>query len=173
MQRDMKKIEAHIKLNPRIHTIYDMGEEPASHQDYNEALAKSHYMILTAHNGVYIGRRMFECCAAKCVPIIWIENDNAYKACKELGFEEGGDNQNCYMYRSKEDLDSIVDDALKPDPLMENRAYNLVMNHHTFGHRALTLLKIMEITLKEFKIIPKEEIKDEKSPIIYETKSMV
>jgi hypothetical protein len=173
MQRDMKQIEAHIKLMTNVHTFYDMGEKPADHKDYNEALARSNYMILTSHNGVYIGRRVFECCASKCVPIIWIENDNAYKCYKDLGFEESGSNQNCYMYRTIEDLDSIVDDSLKPDPMMANRAYNLIEKYHTFGHRCLTILKIMELTLTEFKIKPKEEIGDDKSPIIYQAKSMV
>ena len=173
MQRDMKRIEGHINLMTNVHTIYDVGETPADHREYNESLGRSHYMILTAHNGVYIGRRVMECCAAKCVPIIWIENDNAYKTYKNLGFEEKGDNQNCYMYRTLEDLDSIVDDNLKPDPVMEKRAYNLILNNHTFGHRVLTFLKIMDLTLTEFKIKPKEEIDDEKSPIIYQTNTVV
>jgi hypothetical protein len=173
MQKDMKRIEAHIKLNTDIDMVYDVGETPADTQEYNEALGRSNYMILTAHSGVYIGRRIFECCASKCIPIVWIENDNAYKCHKDLGFEESGQERNCYMFRTLDDLDSIVDEALKPDPMMANRAYNLVLKYHTFGHRVLSLLKIMELTLTEFKVTPKEEVDDAKSPIVYQAKLMV
>ncbi len=172
MQRDMKVIEAWLKLREDVYCFYDEGDEPAKTEVYNETMSKSHYTILTAHNGVYIGRRPFEAMACKTVPIIWVENDNAQECFNGLGFKERGGQQNCYFFRTLEDLESILT-GLAPNPEMAERGYNMMLNNHTFGHRVLSLIKIINMTCKRLLIKEKGEINDKNSPVVFEKKLLV
>ena len=172
MQKSMKEIEGWIRLRDDVYNFYEEGETPAKTEVYNETMSRSNYVILTAHNGVYIGRRPFEALACKTIPILWVENDAAKKCLNNLGFKERGGNQNCYMFRSLEDLESILL-GLAPDPEMAEKGYNMLMNNHTFGHRCLSLLKIIEMTCKRLKVKDKGEVNEKKSPIVYKTKLLV
>lgn len=172
MLKTMHEIEAFIKLRELAYVYYNEKEVQAGFKTYNQVLQKSKHMILTAHEGVYLGRRHIECLAAHTIPIIYIECDAAKKIFHELGFQEKGRYQNCYFYYDTSSLEDLIK-GLEYDPEIANRGYEVFMNNHTFGHRALTLIKVLEMTLDYFVVRGEEEVDKTKGPTIHKSDAMV
>ena len=147
MQRDHWEITNYIQSRNLCLCLDDLGEVSATVTELNQSYARAQHMVLTAFNGVYIGRKVFECLASKCIPIIWVENDNAKLCLESLGFKH---KVNCYFYHKKEELDYLT--KLKYDPSIAENGYNLLLENHTFNHRALQLMNIIERTLPRLTI---------------------
>lgn len=162
MSKQHTEIKEYYKRKEIGHYIDHMGENPSTFPQYNMMLARSEHMVLTAHRGVYLSRRMFECLASKTIPILYVENDKCKEILRDVGFLWEGRRQNCYTYRKKEDLDSF--NNIKYDENIAENGYNLLLENHTFNHRALKILKQINLScgrLRSFPIPEKEEI-DEK-----------
>lgn len=113
------------------------GPKYATLEEYKDYVERSEAFLVFASPGIYGTRRMFEIAACKSLPIIHIESPEALEYYKSMGFEL---NETCLMF------------GLKP-PIIDNydceeyyeytqNAYNLVLNEHTYDHRAkeITLL---------------------------------
>lgn len=158
MTLNMNRIINYI-VSHELCTIYNnVGEKPCHQIKYNELLHESAHVVLLAHDGVYIGRSAFEALACKTIPILWIENDDAEKFIRSLGFEPKGPKQNCYFFRDEYELENLCKN-LQYDQAIADRGYELLLNHHTPGHRALTILKVLELTLDVYRVKPDAEPK--------------
>ena len=130
--------------------FHDLGDEMPPRR-YNETISKSKHIILTAFNGVWIGRTVMEALACKTIPIIWIENDDAelcYRALHFIPFPEKS--HNCYFYRNKYELDALA--VREYDPAMADRGYQMMIKYHTFGHRALQILDLIKRTCHRIQV---------------------
>jgi hypothetical protein len=174
MCQPMWNIEEHIKLwaNPKVYVYDDQDDEPATHAVYNEMMARSQFVVLTAHMGVYIGRRHMEALACKTIPIIWTENGEAKRWLNQLGFIEEGKEQNCYFFSDTAQLKALIE-TVEYDAEIAERGYKMLTEHHTPGHRALMIERILELTMNRLYIKKRSEVEYEKSPVIYKTKSLV
>jgi hypothetical protein len=151
MQKDHWEIVGYINNHNLCTVIDDLGDEPVIHRTYNEYIARSKHMILTSFNGVYMGRRTMECLASKCIPIIWIESDKSEQFHRSLGFIPHPElKSNCYFYRKKEELPKLAN--MEYDPVMAHNGYELMINNHTFGHRALTIMRLIERTCTQLQV---------------------
>lgn len=137
-QQDHRIIVEYIQRKHLTTFYHDLGDEHHVAR-YNETLARSKHMICTSFNGVWIGRTMIECLASKCIPIIWVENDQAEHCLRNsLGYIPFPEEEcNCYFFRKPYELDSIV--FREYDNNMAERGYNLFLENHTFMHRAFEL----------------------------------
>lgn len=172
MLKHQQETQAFLRRREICHMFFNEKEVQADFATYNKSLARAKHIILTAHEGVYLGRRHIEALAAHTIPIIWIECDAAKKIFHDLGYEEKGKRQNCYFYYNNEDLEDLIR-GLEYDPEIAERGYELFMNNHTFGHRVLTLLKVIERTCDNLFVKRGENIDKTKGPTIYKTDSMV
>ena len=151
MQRDHWRIVDHIESGHYCSTYTDLGDEGISHRIYNEMMSRSRHTILTAFNGVWVGRRVFEALACKTIPIIWIENDECercYRALKFIPYPER--NHNCYFYRTPSELPALA--KREYDPQMAARGYDMFMSNHTFYHRAHEILDLIHRTCQRVQV---------------------
>lgn len=154
MQEDMNEIKRYLDIKQIGMVFEDKGEIPLDHPEYHKIITHAEHMVLTSHRGVYLGRRIFECCASKTIPIVWIENDVSQEVHEYLGFKH---KKNCYFFREKEELDQYS--TIEYDPEIAQNGYDLIMDRHTFGHRALSLLKQVQMSTIPMKSITPEILK--------------
>lgn len=107
--------------------------------DYNEYrayLERSEAFLLFMGPMVFASRRLMETAACKSVPIIHIESKASLEFHNRLGFENG---ENCNMFTKKPIVPS-PSDSLE----LAKTAYDLVVNNHTYDHRAKEILEVLE-----------------------------
>lgn len=150
------EIKTYFERKELGHYIDMVGEQPATFPQYNMMLARSEHLVTTNHRGVYISRRIMEALASKTIPIMYVENDKCQRVLRDLGFKWDGREQNCYTYRKKEELDKFK--HIKYDNNIAERGLNLLLENHAHHHRALTMLKQINLTCGRMKTFPLPDV---------------
>ena len=113
-----------------------------SFEIYKDVLERSEAFLITTAKFVYITRRQMEAAACKTLNVIWVQNDRAEKVQNELGFY---DRENCIMFRDKKELKNGAVTWTEDERLeMVEKAYNLILERHTYKHRAQLIIDIFE-----------------------------
>ncbi len=149
-QKDHQEIMQYIINSHLCDVIHDLGDEHPPRR-YNKTQGRSKHMIITAFNGVWIGRTVMEALAAHTIPIIWIENDDCefmYRYLHFIPFPEK--EHNCYFFRKKYELDALA--IREYDPQMADRGHQMLLKYHTFGHRAMQILDIIKRTCSRIQV---------------------
>lgn len=101
-------------------------------------------------------RRLYEASYCRCVPLLYLQNENARKVFEKQGYVHG---ETCITFTRKEDLVKLElrDYDLE---LIRRNGYRLVKNHHTYRARILELLNKIDINSILEKRGKTEEIKN-------------
>jgi hypothetical protein len=138
------------------------NEPEITHGRYVELVSSARGHVIIQPNHIWCSRRLFECIAMGTVPIIHLqveptgdEWDPSFKRhaqstharfIEDLGFVNG---VNCYTYTDPKQL-KFIDKLLRDDSNVEENqriadaAYELVLQRHTFQHRAKQVLSEVE-----------------------------
>ena len=105
-------------------------------EEYKDYLERSEEFLNVMTPSVYYSRRLLEAAACNTLPVIHIENQESLKFHNELGFEH---RENCMMF---------TDNLKFPSPYdwqeIAYNAYELILKHHTYDHRAKVILALLE-----------------------------
>lgn len=84
-------------------------------------------------------RRLYEASYCECVPVLYIQNDNARKVFKDQGYING---ETCITFNNKEDLLdlNIYDHDLEK---IRKKGKKMVLSHHTYDRRVYELFSIL------------------------------
>lgn len=82
-------------------------------------------------------RRLYEASYCKCVPLLYIQNDNARRVFEEQGYKHG---KTCIYFRDKHELDTLNIYDYDLDEIREE-GYKMVKERHTYEARVLELLQ--------------------------------
>jgi len=105
-------------------------------KEYKDFLERSEAFLVFASPGIFGTRRMFEIAACKSLPVIHIESEVAREYYNDIGFEHL---ENCVMFHNFTPKTINYDNYKE----MVNNAYNLVLENHTYDHRAKEILDVL------------------------------
>jgi len=104
-------------------------------------------------------RRMYEASFCKCVPLLYIQNENARNVFKKQGYIHG---KTCITFTKKEEL--LILDIYEYDlDKIRKNGYELVKNRHTYKARILELFRLIDVNSILTKNGKLEEVKDKYS----------
>ena len=106
------------------------------YNEYRDYLERSEAFLLFMGPLVFASRRLMECCVSKTLPVIHIENKESEAFHKRLGFEHL---ENCILFKK----DPSFYKFNKLEASLSDNAYELVLNNHTYDHRAKEILEVL------------------------------